>query len=62
MFEKCHLLFKLILRATQFQKIPEYDIFQKTVFLHVSIKYEFGTKPVPVAAGQYLSSHFTFFY
>ena len=29
--EKSHLLFKLIFKATQSQKIPEYDIFKKTI-------------------------------
>ena len=32
LFEKAHLLFNLIFNATQLQKIPEYDIFQKTLF------------------------------
>ena len=42
-FEKTHLLFKLIFKLTQLQKIPEYDIFRNTN-LHFSVKYEFGTK------------------
>ena len=42
-FDKAYLTFKLIFKATQLQKMPEFDIFQKTTF-HFSVKYEFGTK------------------
>ena len=31
-FEKAHSLFKLIFKAAQLQKVPEYDIFQNTLF------------------------------
>ena len=31
-FEKSHALFKFIFKATQLQKIPEYDVFQKILF------------------------------
>ena len=37
------ILFKMIFKETQLQKMPEYDIFQKNTILDFSVKYEFGT-------------------
>ena len=62
MFEKAHLLFKLIFKATPLQKVPEYDIFQKTLFFTLASSMNLGLNVVPVAAGQYLRSNFTFIY
>ena len=61
-FEKSHSLFKLIFKATQLQKIPEYDIFQKTLFCTLASSMNLGLNAVPVAAGQYLWRDFTFIY
>ena len=62
LFEKSHLLFKLIFRATQLQKKSEYDIFQKTLFCSLVSSLNLGLNAVPVATGQYLWIDFTFFY
>ena len=59
-FEKTHSLFKLIFKATQWQKIPEYGIFQKALFYILASDMNLGWNAVPVAAEQYLWSGFTF--
>ena len=53
-FEKVHSLLKLIFRATQLQKVPGYDIFQKTLFCTLASSMNLGPNAVQVAAGQYL--------
>ena len=53
-FEKSYSFFKLIFKATQLQKIPEYDIFQKILFCISASSMNFGLNTVPVEAGQYL--------
>ena len=47
------MLFKLIFKVTQLQKIPEY-IFQKTLFYTLASSMNLGLNTIPVAAGQYL--------
>ena len=59
---KGHLLFKLIFKSTQLQKVPEYDIFQKTLFCTLAPSINLGQDAVPVATGQYLRREFTFIY
>ena len=54
MFGFTHSLFKLIFKATQLQKIPESDIFQKTLFCTLASSMNLGLNGVPAAAGQYL--------
>ena len=44
----------MIFKATQSQKIPEYDIFQKTLFCTLASSMNLGLNAVPVAVGQYL--------
>ena len=61
-FEKAHLLFKLIFKATQLENVPEYDTFQKTVFCTLVSNMNLGLNAVPVAAGKYLRRDFTFIY
>ena len=41
-------------KATQLQKIPEYDIFENTLFCALVSTMNLGLNAVPVAAGQYL--------
>ena len=55
-FEKVHSLFKLIFKENQLPKLPEYDIFQKTLFCKIlfctlasSMNLRLNT--FPVAAG-----------
>ena len=62
MFKNAHLLFKLIFKATKLQKLPEYDIFQKTLFCTLASSMNLGLNAVLVASGQYLWSAFTFIY
>ena len=52
--EKTHSLFKLIFKATQFQEIPQYDIFQKTLFFTLVSSMNLGLNAFPGAARQYL--------
>ena len=61
-FENAHSLFKLIFKATQLQKISEYDIFRKTLFCPLASSMNLGLNALPVAAGKYLWRDFTFFY
>ena len=61
-FEKVHSLFKLIFKATKFQKVPEYDIFQKALHWTLASSMNLGLNAVPVAAAQYLRRYFTFIY
>ena len=59
---KAHSLFKLIFKASQLQKIPEYDIFQKAILCTLASTMNLGLNAVPVAAGKYLWKDFTFIY
>ena len=59
-FGKSHSLFKLIFKATQLQKKPEYDIFQKTLFFTLLSSMNLGLNPVSFAARQYLWRNVTF--
>ena len=59
---KAHSLFKLIFKASQLQKTPEYDIFQKAILCTLSSTMNLGLNTVPVAAGKYLWKDFTFIY
>ena len=52
----------MILKATQLEKVPEYDIFQKTLSCTSLSSMNLGVNVVPVAAGQYLRVDFTFIY
>ena len=61
-FEKPQSLFKLIFKATQLQKITEYDIFQKILFCTLASNMNLGLNTVPVVAGQYLWRDINFFY
>ena len=61
-FEIAHSLFKLIFKATQLEKVPEYEIFQKTLFCTLVSSMTLRLNAVPVAAGQYLRRDFTFIY
>ena len=61
-FEIAHSLFKLIFKATQLEKVPEYEIFQKTLFCTLASSMTLRLNAVPVAAGQYLRRDFTFIY
>ena len=61
-FETAHSLFKLIFKATQLEKVPEYEIFQKTLFCTLASSMTLRLNAVPVAAGQYLRRDFTFIY
>ena len=61
-FEKTHSLLKLVFKVTQLQNIPEYDIFQKTLFCTLVSSMNLGLYTVPVASGQYLWRDFTFVY
>ena len=61
-FENAHSLFKLIFKANQLQKVPEYDILQKTLFWTLSSSMNLGLNAVPVIAGQYLRRYFIFIY
>ena len=45
---------KLILKATQLQKIPEYDTFEKAHFCTLASSMNLGLNAVPGGAGQYL--------
>ena len=54
LFEKTHLVFKLIFKATQLQKVPEYDIFPEILFNTLVSSMNLGLKPVLVAAAQCL--------
>ena len=51
LFKKSHLLFKLIFQATQLQKVPKYDIFQKTLFFTLVSNMNLGLNAVPLAGG-----------
>ena len=53
-FGKFYLLFKLIFKATQFQKIPEYNIFQKILFCTLVSSINLEINATPVAESQYL--------
>ena len=53
-FENAHSLYKFTFKATQLQKIPEYDIFQKTLFCILASSMNLELNAVPVAAEQYL--------
>ena len=61
-FEIAHSLFKLIFKATQLEKVPEYEICQKTLFCTLASSMTLRLNAVPVAAGQYLRRDFTFIY
>ena len=52
--EKSYLIFKFIFKATQLQKIPEYDIFQEALFFTLPSSMNLRISTIPVAAGQYL--------
>ena len=52
-FENAHSLCKLIFKVNQLQKIPEYDIFQKTIFFTLASRMNLGLNTVPVAARVY---------
>ena len=53
----------MIFKASQLQKIPEYDIFQKTLFFTLASSMNSVLNVVRVAAaGQYLLGDFTFIY
>ena len=43
-FEKAHFLFKLIFKATKLQKNNGIGYLSNNTILHLSVKYEFGTK------------------
>ena len=43
----------MIFKATQLQKIPEYNIFQKILFFTSASSMNLGLNAVPAAAGQY---------
>ena len=51
-FEKAHSLFKFILKAAPLQKVPEYDIFQKSLFCTLDSSMNLRLNVIPVAAGQ----------
>ena len=53
-FEKFHSFFKFIFKATQLLKIPEYDIFQKSLIFASSSTMNSKPNAIPVTAGQYL--------
>ena len=53
-FEKAHMHYKLIFKASQSQKIPEYDIFQKTLFSTLASTINLGLNAVPVEAARHL--------
>ena len=53
-FEKAHSFFKLIFKTTQFLKIPEYDIFEETLFCALASTMNLRPNAIPVAAEQYI--------
>ena len=53
-FQKSPSLLKLIFKATQLQKIPEYDNFPKKVFCNLALGMNLGINAVPVWSGKYL--------
>ena len=61
-FEKAHSLFKLIFKVTPLQKVPEYNIIQKSPFCTLGSSMNLGLNALPVAGGQYLLCNFTFIY
>ena len=54
LLEKAHSFFKLIFKATQLQKMFQYDIFQQTLLCTLASSTNLALNAVPVAAGQYL--------
>ena len=50
-FEKAHTHYKLIFKASQSEKVPEYDMFQKTLFCTLASTMNLGLNTVRVAAG-----------
>ena len=62
-FQKSPSLHKLIFKATELQKIFEYDNFpKKKLFLNLALGINLGINAVPVSSGQYLWQDFTFFH
>ena len=53
-FGKPWLLRKSISQATLLEKIPEYNIFKKTLFCPIASSINFGLNAVPVAPGECL--------
>ena len=60
-FQKTHLLFKLIFRETQYQQRPKCDTFQKALFCTLPSSANLELNAVPIAVRQYLWRRFTFF-
>ena len=59
-FQKTHLLFKLIFRATQLQQRPIWFI-SKSIILHLNVKYKFGTKRCSGCGRAVFKKSFSFF-
>ena len=50
----------MIFKPSKLQKVPEYNIFQETLFCTLASSMNFERNVVPVAGGQYLRRDFIF--
>ena len=60
-FQKNHLLLKLIFRATDLEQCPKFSIFRKALFWTWASSTNLVLKTVPITPVQYLWTGFTFF-